>query len=133
MITADLFNDLIGIPWKMHGRDKTGMDCFGLFIEVQGRLGVEVPDPIYLASAYTADAAALYLEQGRGTGWQEVKGAYRTGDAILMQDPSFNLPYHVGVLLPDGKVIHATARYGVVLSAIQKLSPLIITAYRRPA
>ena len=37
-------NDLLGKPYKAHGRGPNGYDCYGLVIEVEKRLGRELPD-----------------------------------------------------------------------------------------
>ena len=37
-------NDLLGKPYKVHGRGPNGYDCYGLVIEVEKRLGRELPD-----------------------------------------------------------------------------------------
>lgn len=38
------FSDLLGIPYKIHGRDKNGFDCYGYLIEFERRLGHEMYD-----------------------------------------------------------------------------------------
>lgn len=38
------FDDLIGVPYKLHGRTKAGFDCYGLVIEVCKRLGHKLSD-----------------------------------------------------------------------------------------
>lgn len=37
-------NDLLGKPYKLHGRGPDSYDCYGLVIEVERRLGRELPD-----------------------------------------------------------------------------------------
>ena len=37
-------NDLLGKPYKVHGRGPDSYDCYGLVIEVEKRLGRELPD-----------------------------------------------------------------------------------------
>jgi cell wall-associated NlpC family hydrolase len=38
-----LFDDLIGVPYIEGGRDrKVGLDCYGLCIEVNRRIGIEI-------------------------------------------------------------------------------------------
>ena len=37
-------DDLLGIPYKIHGRDLDGFDCYGLVIEVERRFGHEMID-----------------------------------------------------------------------------------------
>ncbi len=39
--------DLVGIPYRHHGRDSAGMDCYGLVIEVLKRIGKNLPDVFY--------------------------------------------------------------------------------------
>ena len=39
------YSDLIGVSFKNHGRDvKTGLDCYGLVMEVFKRNGVILPE-----------------------------------------------------------------------------------------
>ena len=39
------YDDLIGVPFKNHGRDvKTGLDCYGLVMEVYRRFGIRLPE-----------------------------------------------------------------------------------------
>ena len=40
-------DDLLGIPYKDHGRDKNGFDCYGLAIEVSRRYGYKLNDVFY--------------------------------------------------------------------------------------
>lgn len=40
-------NDLLGVPYKDHGRDKNGFDCYGLAIEVSKRFGYKLDDVLY--------------------------------------------------------------------------------------
>ncbi len=42
--TADGFTDLLGVPWKLGGRSFTGLDCWGLCLEVGRRAGIELPE-----------------------------------------------------------------------------------------
>lgn len=40
-------NDLLGAPYKDHGRDVSGFDCYGLAIEVARRFGYKLNDVVY--------------------------------------------------------------------------------------
>jgi hypothetical protein len=41
------YSDLIGVPYKLNGRDKTGFDCYGLVHEMFKRNGITLPDYNY--------------------------------------------------------------------------------------
>lgn len=41
------FNDLIGIPFKVHGRDLNGLDCYGLVKLIEERKGNIIPEYAY--------------------------------------------------------------------------------------
>jgi len=40
-------SDLIGLPYKPHGRDENGIDCFGLIWLIALRMGKYIPDVPY--------------------------------------------------------------------------------------
>ena len=40
-------NDLLGVPYKDHGRTAAGYDCYGLAIEVERRYGKKLNDVYY--------------------------------------------------------------------------------------
>lgn len=45
MSLKNLFTDLIGLPYTLHGRDvKKGLDCYGLVMEVSKRMGYYAPE-----------------------------------------------------------------------------------------
>ena len=39
-----MYDDLLGVNWKFNGRDKDGIDCWGLAIEVYKRNGRVLPE-----------------------------------------------------------------------------------------
>jgi len=39
--------DLVGLPYKVHGRDVSGLDCFGLIWLIAKRNGTPIKDPDY--------------------------------------------------------------------------------------
>lgn len=93
-------NDLIGTPYRDHGRDiKTGLDCYGLAIEVARRYGYKLKDVIYenhnieLSDKY---APTLNIEP---------LDAPREGALIEME---YGDDLHIGVCLNAREFIHMT-------------------------
>lgn len=102
-------SDLIGIPYKENGRDLTGLDCYGLAIEVEKRYGKTLQDVVYenhdkaLSSKY---APTLNI---------------RKTDFIkegCLVEIHIKDTLHIGVALGNGLMIHATINQGVRISRI---------------
>lgn len=101
-----MFAAYVGLPWLERGRDRAGLDCWGLFTLVyRERFGIDLPS---FADAYltTADRAALVdlIEGGMGP-WREVPaGEEHAGDGVMMT--MSGAPHHVGVVTRPGFVLH---------------------------
>lgn len=92
-------NDLIGVPYKDHGRSLDGMDCYGLAIEVMRRYGYELRDVIY------EDHALELADENAPTLNITPIDAPREGALIEMQ---FNNELHIGVCISKKEFIHMT-------------------------
>lgn len=105
------FSDLIGIPYKEHGRDiKTGLDCYGLAIEVMRRYGKKLNDVIYEnhnESLYDELAPTLNVK---------LTDEIKEGNLLLM---TLNKELHIGVIINDREFIHATYNQGVRISRLK--------------
>ncbi len=107
----------IGLPFRDHGRDRSGLDCWGLVRLVLGeQFGIALPS---LATEYEH---TLALDDISGVirrqipMWQSVtEGTERCGDVVVLR--LHGLPLHVGVVLGDGYMLHVEAR---IDSAIEK-------------
>jgi len=98
-----MIKDLIGVPYKDHGRDYSGLDCYGLVIEVMKRMGKNLPDVFYPDTDNKTNEITLkILEEGIPNTKidQPEKGAIV--EILVLGQPS-----HVGVCLGDGTFIHA--------------------------
>ena len=99
-------NDLLGKPYKAHGRGPDNFDCYGLVIEVEKRLGHTMPD--------------LYTKLSECDKWDfdphnadfstKLTGLVKTnkpdfGDVILFFDEKGRIN-HTGVYLKDDDFIH---------------------------
>jgi len=103
-------SDLIGVPYLNNGRDiVNGLDCYGLVIEVEKRLGKELIDVYY--DNHNEELADEYAPLLNVT---EVDSIY-TGVIIEMRK---NGLLHLGVALDKNTMIHATTNQGVRISRV---------------
>lgn len=94
-------NDLLGKPYKAHGRGPNDYDCYGLVIEVEKRLGRELPD-LYKIFDKKSEVKNLTLST-------EAVGLKKTetpmfGDIVVFKKN--NRADHVAVYLKNGDFIH---------------------------
>lgn len=114
MINID---DLLGVRYKHNGRDiNTGLDCYGLAIEVEKRFGHFLPD---YESFKKNDRDFMFckdivLEELRDKVY-EVDTPEKEGDVILFNNNS--ILNHIGVYMGNGKFIHCN-KYGVHIERI---------------
>lgn len=105
--------DLIGIPYKEHGRNiNEGFDCYGLAIEIEKRLGKELLDLNYTYNDPKLSAEYAPTLNVRKT--NEIK----IGNLIEM---TLNSELHIGIVISDSTYIHATRNQGVRISRIGAL------------
>jgi len=110
-------DDFVGLPWLDRGRDRNGLDCWGLLAIVYAeRFGIVLPSfrDDYLTVA-DGDAVVALLEGHRET-WREVpSGAEQAGDALLMSVGG--RPRHVGVVAGGGRVLHIEQGAGAIIES----------------
>ena len=92
-------NDLIGVPYRDHGRSLDGMDCYGLAIEVLRRYGYELRDVLY--NTHDLELSAENIPTLNVTPLNKA----REGAILEME---FNNEIHVGVCINDREFIHMT-------------------------
>lgn len=102
----DWVNIYIGLPFKEHGRDRQGVDCWGLVRLVLGEeFGIRLPS---YADGYasTEDAEDIgRLVRGEMAPWRDVSHAEeQPGDVVLMR--LMNQPMHVGLVVGAGWMLH---------------------------
>lgn len=92
----------LGVPYKYAGNDRGGVDCSGLMVQIYQRaLGISLPR----VSREQAD----YCRAAR-------KEELVAGDLVFFatgKDP--RRISHVGMVIEDGKMIHASTQRGVVI------------------
>jgi len=102
----DWVNAYVGLPFRAHGRDQDGVDCWGLVrLVLAERFGCRLPS---YAGGYASveDAEDIgRLIRGEMGPWREVPhGAERAGDVVLLR--LMNQPMHVGLVLAPSWMLH---------------------------
>ena len=105
--------DLIGVPFKVHGRDKGGLDCWGVAMEVFRRYGVRLPDCWYES---LDDSARVR---------RELEGEVVYLPLEIEKEPCLlllriNGSPHAAVYIGEGYLMHATRRYGVCVEPLSR-------------
>lgn len=95
----------VGLPYVRRGRDRRGVDCWGLvYLWYPEQLGIEVPSfGMHSADDYRDAARAIEAERGSGN-WIEVEVPL-DGDLVLMTSPIDDAgtvrhrPVHIGIAI----------------------------------
>jgi cell wall-associated NlpC family hydrolase len=117
--------ELVGTPYKTHGRDLSGLDCYGAAILAEKILvGKTLPDAIYSES----DRRDMILRDME-TSIPNIK-LNRPEKGAIVEITVFGQPSHVGVCLGDGSFIHAMKKTGVVIEPLARYSKRIKGYYR---
>lgn len=92
-------NELLGVPYKDHGRDLSGMDCYGLAIAAASCFGFKLDDAYY-------DAHPLELSAELVPTLNIYPTPCPFAGALLEMQAGDEL--HVGICLNDREFIHMT-------------------------
>lgn len=129
----------IGIPYKHLGRDRRGIDCYGLVVLLyREKLGVELYDPDI---DYTQGKDACnYLLAFEGPNSYIIEDIYKLWkpvtdlekyDVLLFNTCSDTPgPTHSGVYIGEGKFIHCTRHFPVTIHRMALWSEKFHSAYR---
>lgn len=106
MALAEAAERLVGIPFRLHGRDPVfGLDCVGLVGAALAAIG----RPVRLPNGYRLRATSVghLLEQAAFAGIVEILGAARPGDVLLMRPGP--VQHHLVIAGAEGGFVHAHA------------------------
>ena len=101
-------DDLIGLPYKIHGRDESGLDCFGLIWLIAFRNKTPIPDLWY--KGFAPDLIRLSEQMN-----VEKIDSLQPGCVIEMEKEG---RLHLGYALDVKQMIHATHNEGVIVEDI---------------
>ncbi|KPL00995.1 MAG: hypothetical protein AMJ91_02265 [candidate division Zixibacteria bacterium SM23_73_3] len=100
-----IIDSYLGAPYQFGGKIKTGIDCSGLVVQVYKQYaGFNLPH----------DTKKLY---------RLVKHIDRDdlvyGDLVFFSDGWFSIS-HVGIYVGEGKFVHSTKGFGVIVSSLDE-------------
>ena len=104
--------DLIGIPYKVHGRDESGLDCFGLIWLIAKRNGTPIRDPEYKGFSCTLTRLADYVGLKKLNKFEV--------NCILEIEKENRL--HLGYSIDNTRMIHCTIDGGVTVEEISNFN-----------
>lgn len=120
-----MYEDLIGIPFKEHGRDKKGFDCYGIAIEIYKRNGKILHDVFYETITEESISKNAFLSN-------EVTEKHLNNiseDDIILINVNGN-PNHIGVYIGEGLFIHSTKNFGVIIEPLKRYKKRIKGVYK---
>ena len=97
--------EYIGLPFKYGGRDRHGVDCYGLVLLVLNeRFGLLAPDYAYDDPPGTPALNSMFAQGMLETIWTRCT-IPRLGDVILLK--TGGLPMHCGIVITPNRMLHA--------------------------
>jgi probable lipoprotein NlpC len=103
-------NPYIGLPWREKGRDRNGVDCWGIarlpLLEIKG---VETPDYSggYVSVAAREELARLFADT-RASPWRPIeRNKEEAFDIVVFARAGFET--HVGLVVEPGRMLHVEA------------------------
>lgn len=100
-------SDLIGLPYKAHGRDESGVDCFGLIWLIARRNGTPIKDPPY--KGFDPSLSKLADHVGLE------KCEFQTGCVLEIEKEK---RLHLGYAIDRERMIHCAINEGVIVENI---------------
>ena len=99
------FKPLIGIPFKIHGRDLTGCDCWGLVcLFYKFIFDIELNSYISDYTDIHDLAGIVQVIEKEQEKWQKVR-YFRFGDVLLLRTTGIA---HVGIFIDETRMLHTT-------------------------
>jgi len=107
------FNEYINLPYKNLGRDKLGVDCYGLIkLPYKDKLGIDLPDFTELLYEEGWYRKENHILENIWDDWVEVQYPYKIYDILLFYSYELKtVVNHIGILIGEGKFLHISSKY----------------------
>jgi cell wall-associated NlpC family hydrolase len=119
-------NSLVGIPYELHGRDRSGCDCWGIVrLWLNEAMRMNVPSYVEKTTAAwpTVSGMTSFFDEVIGASWEKVDiGQEQIGDVAWIR--SGRWPVHVGVIVSNGLLLHSEGPKRQNLSRVEQISSL---------
>ncbi len=122
---------LVGGRFVDGGRNVlTGLDCWGLVMEVYKMCGTKVPD--FAVGAFDFAVINALMDEAVGSGdWEEVvKPVDNDAPLVVLMRMHPGLITHAGVYIGGNRIIHTMKMTGIILSRMDSLQSRITGYYR---
>lgn len=129
-------SDYVGLPFLDGGRDRAGVDCWGLVALVYAeRLEIRLPDFSAIRATDLRSVARAIVAGIDGEDWLPViRGAEQEFDVVVMRGHAggVGIPAHVGIVAPYGTVLHVEKNIDAVAPKLtsHSVKDRIVGVYR---
>ena len=107
------WDDLLNVPFKWGGRDKSGMDCWGLVVECCRRAGTPIADPFRELSASIPEEEAMRVRSEKINAREVAEPA--EGRIVYCEREGAS---HAGYLVAKNRVLHEVTGKRAVLTPL---------------
>jgi len=123
-----MLTNYIGIPYKFHGADRSGVDCLGIIkMYYAEMLGIRIPDYFYIHGS-AKDSCHLTIEAGeQDHRWEPVQHL-EYGDILIFRIGKY--PSHVGMYLQDDEFLHCLEGRHSCIEQMENWKERFVKAYR---
>lgn len=109
IIASPFWLRYLAVPYRLHGRDLNGWDCFGAVRYIlNNHAGVRLP-------LWDMVSAAEILRQSARPEWVRQSKA-KVFDVVCMDEPTMDgrRPLHVGIMVDEMHMLHSEKQIGTV-------------------
>jgi len=99
------FNHYIGLPFKQKGRDRTGVDCWGLvYLFYKEQFGITLPDYLNDYTHIRDKRLGELISEQAAECWERIS-VPEPGCLIILR--LRGIPFHTGIVVDNRRMIHA--------------------------